>query len=391
MLVGFALPLLGASGAAFSWPLISAFKLSMPESMRDKCKYWFTWNFGMSVAWICILITQACQSLISVRFHAGLAEMMTHLKPASVGSLFGFITVLGGGVNALPTPTPTERGPLFAPGPLFGARTITLWPPPWKAPTKGDAENQHCVPCFVNRAEKYGGGTGVLALALKKDHDASSFDSWQCSIVSYSTGVANPDKLPIASGSSLYKAETKCSGGSISPGGETADELRQTGNVWKLNQAGVNCDIAPVNISSNLIPYPWQGDCNSVGHPGKTFTQQVWSIVSEQKTQCSLSWKKDAPQTPIATGSAVDGNKCTYMYGDQYVNINGGPLTGAVSLKTATGGYYLTDTGSGQCPWDARANWPINGDLGSCESAIGGSEAGFEVTGSLTFGHPPSK
>jgi len=48
---------IGKVQKAFAWPLTMAFKLSMPESIRDKCKYWFMWNFVMSVAWICILIT----------------------------------------------------------------------------------------------------------------------------------------------------------------------------------------------------------------------------------------------------------------------------------------------------------------------------------------------
>jgi len=41
----------------------------MPESMRDKCKYWFTWNFGMSVAWICILITVTSPYVVGATLH----------------------------------------------------------------------------------------------------------------------------------------------------------------------------------------------------------------------------------------------------------------------------------------------------------------------------------
>ncbi|EOD08282.1 hypothetical protein EMIHUDRAFT_258305 [Emiliania huxleyi CCMP1516] len=61
---------IGKLQKAFSWPLISAFKLSMSESMRDKCKYWFTWNFGVSVAWICILITVTSPYVVGATLHS---------------------------------------------------------------------------------------------------------------------------------------------------------------------------------------------------------------------------------------------------------------------------------------------------------------------------------
>ena len=105
---------------------------------------------------------------------------MTHLKPA-VGSLFGFIAVLGGGVNALPvralpcptrtfsshprhsctladpvadlvtsvraqTPTPTERGPLFAPiNPVVPDPPNVVENPNWLIATSGFCSNLNVV------------------------------------------------------------------------------------------------------------------------------------------------------------------------------------------------------------------------------------------------------
>ena len=132
---------------------------------------------------------------------------------------------------------------------------------------------------IVSHQDEY--GIGVLSLALKKDADPDSLDSWQCSIQGWQT-VANPEKHAIAhSNGKLYDAETKCSGGSS---GRAASE----GEMWKLN--GATCDKAPVPYTKNDS---WQGQCSTIGKPVKTCTQQTWSIQTKGSTVCSISWEKD--------------------------------------------------------------------------------------------------
>ena len=262
-----------------------------------------------------------------------------------------------------------------------GAPTITLWPPQWVPPTAGDAENQWCGPCFVSHQDEY--GIGVLSLALKEDADPDSLDSWQCSIQGWQT-VANPEKHAIAhSDGKLYDAETKCSGGSSHLTGQTADELRQKGEMWKLN--GATCDKAPVPYTKNDS---WQGQCSTIGKPGKTYTQQTWSIQTKGSTVCSISWEKDVEKL-ITTGNVDADGKCMFEYGEDYVNISG-ELAGGVSLKTNYGDHYLTAQGTGACPDDYRNKWPIGGDLDEACDIHANDEVGFKVTGALTFGSAAS-